>query len=75
MQIGTLTEVGNGLAITVPAAYRRKLGWLKGEKLVLVLEDTPGETAACVLRIWSINNAIRQGPQAKAGPEIKRPRL
>lgn len=51
--LGTMTHVGEGGRIVLPAEYRKKLGLSKGDKVILVLED--GE-----VRIITHQEAIRR---------------
>lgn len=39
MEIGTLTRLGNSVALCLPRAYLRQLGWFQGDKLAILVQD------------------------------------
>lgn len=52
-----LIYIGNAVAVTVPAAMRRALGWKRGDHMaVQLVRDEDGHKTA--IRIWSIENGI-----------------
>lgn len=74
MLVGKLFSVGNTVAVAVPAAYRRRLNWRRGNHVAIaVVGGVDG--APVELRVWSvervIENAGSEGEQiALRGPRV-----
>jgi antitoxin component of MazEF toxin-antitoxin module len=68
MMICKLIKVGNTMAISVPAAYRRQLRWLQGEPVAIQLIESDS-LQPVALRIWSIASGIHQDD--RIGPKVR----
>lgn len=65
MMICKLVNLGNTVGVTVPAAYRRKLNWRRGDHVTVQLVENDGGQPL-ELRIWSIEH-VSQQPTPRIG--------
>jgi bifunctional DNA-binding transcriptional regulator/antitoxin component of YhaV-PrlF toxin-antitoxin module len=59
MMICKLLNVGNTIAVSVPAAYRRQLNWKRGDRVALQLVEND-EQQPVAMRIWSVESGIHE---------------